>query len=930
MASSGTIYGSFSKYPSDKVRPYIKWSITNQSITGNYSDVKAELWFVKYDANYWGYNLTGNATGNIKIDTTKSNANITFDTRGDTPKYVKVREWTHRVYHNNDGTKSCWIGADGDTGADVYGTFNFGQTVQLDTIPREAYITNQPDFVVYNGQGTTVHLEFWNDGNLYIKVKLVVNGNVKHEEDLGQVTSADVNLTASENDSILAEFTNSQTTTGTWEVYTYTDSGYSNLVNDKRTKSVTITADEASCKPIFNDFALSNVDKTVNVVDKYGNTLVSSSTSTLLGTGDAIILGYSKVKAVIDSTNFMQAQAHATPNKYVFSDPNQQTEAPHDGNTVTLYLDNVYSNAFNVTAFDSRNFGTVVTKTLTLVEYFNVTIDSIELRRDNDVDQPVKLNVQGKWFNSTFGAQGVQNTLTVEYRWKYSTDSWGSQSWQTLTPTISGNNWSFNDYIAGDKGNNGFDMDKSFDIEVRVYDKLSVVIAGSEINRGTPLIDFTQQGIALQARYDTNEGGQIQLYGKSLMRFGFGGWWKVDVAGFEANFVSDNSVGSYKHYTVDVVDSSIFSIGDKLKIKQNGSWRYFVVTGIKNSTQINIMGVISDYYELGGYTYYTLDNAPIEEVYLSKDLNPEGFYANVQGVGVYGLGEGITFGAGHNLWMNSTMEQYRFAWWSDYWDAIARETYYRRIKISKPDDRAVGLAAQTIYTRLHGDPGFVEGNVYTASGEIFKSSGDGAIQVYVQTKDSNGNWSNLTGVKTVWNSGETVTGRRRFVLHFVLPDNVAQGEVKFYLPDDGKTATFYLTSLQINRGLYPMIWTPRPFVDAMYYEQVMSQHLANDSVVYVNASTRSWISPRVFGIQFKAQITSTGASSDKSIVWVVTYQNGAMFWKHSLFATPHWGYEGGYEPMIFSENQYWKIQGHKGGNSDAWANVYITAFRYYV
>ena len=75
MASSGDIYGAFSGIGSDKVLPYIHWSVVQQDINGNWSDIKAELWFWKKNSSYWGYNLTGNATGNIKIDSGYSTSN---------------------------------------------------------------------------------------------------------------------------------------------------------------------------------------------------------------------------------------------------------------------------------------------------------------------------------------------------------------------------------------------------------------------------------------------------------------------------------------------------------------------------------------------------------------------------------------------------------------------------------------------------------------------------------------------------------------------------------------------------------------------------------------------------------------------------------------------------------------------------------------
>lgn len=567
MASSGTIYGSFSGISSSNVRPYIYWEVQSQSITGNYSVVHVEVWYERVNTAYYGYNLTGNATCNVTVDGTKNSANITFDLRGDTIK-EKVRDYTQNVYHNNDGTKACYIGSDGDTKIS-WGTHNFGATVTLPTIPREAYLTNNVDFTIENDIPLSIH----NDGNLYVQAQLYVNGTLIKTQNLGKVTSATFTTNATEESNIYAQCPNSTSVGGYMRIKTYSDSGYTSQVGSNRDKNLTAYVNTTTNKPTFTNYSVANVDKTITVTDKYGNNLGSSSTSTLLGTDSRVIKGYSKVRATIAVADKMIAKNHATGNKYRFTAGLYQVEANYsDDSDVALDLDNVTTGDYTVTAYDSRLLATGVNKSLDITDYSDVVIYSVTPKRDNMVDSKTKLSVSGKYFKGYFGGgtSGVENTLTLEYRYKPTTDSWGTQTWNAITATVnSDGTFSFNDYVDGDLGVNGFDSNKSFSIEVRAYDKLSATIKEATLNVGQPVLDITQKGIAVGGRFSST----LQGSSNSPLQAKGG----IDIL--------PNGTGGNTHFNYGANDDAYITYGNYGNIRHHDSSGYHTVIEFKNDNK---------------------------------------------------------------------------------------------------------------------------------------------------------------------------------------------------------------------------------------------------------------------------------------------------------------------------------------------------------
>lgn len=508
---SGTINGTFSGWETWKGIPFITWSAT-QSIAGNYSTIEVKLYF-RRSSSYYSYNTSNHSnTSNVDGQTSYS-ADSDFDLRAGTGDYLIRTVSGIVVNHNADGSKTCWIGWSGNCNTSL-GTYNFGETVTLDTIPREAYITTASvNFTVAdNSPYTAIAFSLWNGGSYYVRARLYVGANLITTRQLGAVSSASFNLTDAENHALYALIPNATSAAFYWSIATFSDAGYSSQIGGNKDKAGTFYITDTYSKPTFTTYSIANVDEAIANTDKYGNVLITSNTNTLSGSSAKIISGYNKVRGTILDANKMTPLHSSTANKYRFASGSQYAEVATGAGDLTVDLNDVTANSFTMTAYDSRNYTTAVAGTVTsIVTPTAVNLYDLVLKRDNNVDALTKLQFSGNYWKSNFGS--VNNAIVCQWRYKLTTESWAAQTWNTITPDDTDGALTYDDYIEGDLGASGFDTDKSFNVEVRLYDKLTNIIVEGTISKGTPVVDFTQTGIAINGQYDSTTGGALQVNG---------------------------------------------------------------------------------------------------------------------------------------------------------------------------------------------------------------------------------------------------------------------------------------------------------------------------------------------------------------------------------------------------------------------------------
>lgn len=148
MALSGTINGSVT-LNSAAYNFYIDWSGV-QSIAGNYTDITMKVYWSRNSGYFNEFDTVGERNASVTIGDSTFNWSQRFRLIPFSPNPYLIKEFTSRVNHNADGTKSVTISARANGYAATYGTSSnalssgdctASATVTLDTIPRASTAT---------------------------------------------------------------------------------------------------------------------------------------------------------------------------------------------------------------------------------------------------------------------------------------------------------------------------------------------------------------------------------------------------------------------------------------------------------------------------------------------------------------------------------------------------------------------------------------------------------------------------------------------------------------------------------------------------------------------------------------------------------------------------------------------------------------------
>lgn len=241
---------------------------------------------------------------------------------------------------------------------------------------------------------------------------------------------------------------------------------------------------------------------------------INSQTTDLTGNNQTIIKGYSTLRAIISTSNKAVAQKGATMDKYRLVVGSKQIDVDYsDSSDVNLELENIDNNVFIVYAIDSR--GNSTTKQISPTEYIaysKVVLSNGQAERTGGIGDETTLKFNGTFYNVDFGSSS--NSLTITYKYKKTSLPDLEENWvdgtTTITPSITDNNFSFENIIAGDKGALGFDSNYSYNIKIIATDKLSSDEYDLILGTGKPNMAIHRKGTAFGAPYDEElEGFQI-------------------------------------------------------------------------------------------------------------------------------------------------------------------------------------------------------------------------------------------------------------------------------------------------------------------------------------------------------------------------------------------------------------------------------------
>lgn len=187
------------------------------------------------------------------------------------------------------------------------------------------------------------------------------------------------------------------------------------------------------------------------------------NTNSLTGKNNYFIANYS-VGTV--KPNVTYSNNGATVSKYIFTRINgDATSSTTTTNDFYEYNNLKLNDNFTITIVDSRGFEQT-TEPLVIdninyifLDYFVPQFTNVEIERPEQTANFVNLDLQGSFWNQSFGS--VQNAITLKYRFKLSNET-DYKPWVTITPTISENLFNYNNSVK----NISADLSATFEIEL--------------------------------------------------------------------------------------------------------------------------------------------------------------------------------------------------------------------------------------------------------------------------------------------------------------------------------------------------------------------------------------------------------------------------------------------------------------------------------
>lgn len=284
-----------------------------------------------------------------------------------------------------------------------------------------------------------------------------------------------VTLTAANRTTLLTAMASLKSFTGTFAVTTYNGSAQIGSVSSK---TATVTTTAANSGPTLSGFTYA---------DSY------ATTTAITGNDQLFIQGHSKL-TVTPGT--------ATPK-------NQATIANYTATCNGVSVSNTTGDALTVDAVsksgtvavvltitDSRGYTASVSKNITVLAYAKPKVNSLTLRRTNDIEAEMQLVFNGSISAITVDSVQKNSLLYVRYRYKAtSATSYSSYVSILSAVTQSGTSFSYSNLEL-----RSLASDQSWDVHIQIRDQLNSLSSLDlyyVIPQGTPLVALRKQKVGI-------------------------------------------------------------------------------------------------------------------------------------------------------------------------------------------------------------------------------------------------------------------------------------------------------------------------------------------------------------------------------------------------------------------------------------------------
>ena len=435
----------------DRTAPTVSCSVSN--ITANGFTISASS---SATSDIWQYSLNGGSSWTQFSTTAGTSASITLSSLSPNTTYsvrVRARKRTNQVYGTSSTVSAKTLG-----GAVILNCGNFA--ADASTVNLSLRVT------VYNAAYTN-----------YITIK---NGSTTYLSLTGRTWAAGtasrtITLTSAERTTLLNAMANLKSFTATIELVT--KSGNTQIGNAS-TCTCTISTTEANSGPTLSGFTFA---------DSY------STTTAITGNDQVLIQSYSRL-TVTPGTATAKNGASIVSYSAVCSGV---TKSNTTGAALSLgTIGTSGTRDITLTVTDSRGYTASVTKSVTVVPYSKPKVNSVSLRRTNEIETEMQLVFNGSISAITVDGAQKNSLLYVRYRYKLtSASSYNAYTSILASVTASGTSFSFSNLELCN-----LNAEASYDFHLQIRDKLDSLTSLDlyfVVPQGTPLVALRKKMVGI-------------------------------------------------------------------------------------------------------------------------------------------------------------------------------------------------------------------------------------------------------------------------------------------------------------------------------------------------------------------------------------------------------------------------------------------------
>lgn len=360
-------------------------------ITNNQSDLTITIKFSADNSVTWFSGATLYCTCN---GTTKS-ASVSLSAGGSVTKSFTYSN----INHNSDGTKSVNWNWSCATGTSALGTVSASGTRTLTTIPRASTVTASDGTI-----GQTANIKVVKKSSSFTTtLQYKMSGQSNWTTIANKISSSSYTWTLPTSFYNLIQ--NAKKLTGTIRATTYNGSTNVGYKED----SFTAYANEEACKPVISETSIAD----------------SIDLTSLTGDPNRFVRYISR--PIMSWVATKQNNAGSISSQKI------------NGISATSpYTANAWSDAYNLVVTDSRGYSSTYNYSMDVIPYVIPTA-TYNLNRQSPTSSNIILNLNGYYYNGYFDEENtILNTITVEYRYKKTSDiSWTTDN-ITITPDENG------------------------------------------------------------------------------------------------------------------------------------------------------------------------------------------------------------------------------------------------------------------------------------------------------------------------------------------------------------------------------------------------------------------------------------------------------------------------------------------------------------